>query len=390
MDENARIEQRVEEILGDAGRTGIRVDLDRLHVLQGELNIKLTQLQSEADRLVGRHIRLSSREDVAVVLFDTMHLPETYKRSVSKEALRHYEHPFINVFQEWTTARRNLSVACKLEDAVCDGRVTTTWKTRNDKSGRIYCTDFNVQSTSLYIRTALVPDAGQIYIMLDKKQFELRVLAALSGCKELCAALDSGDPHKSVSAAFLGKDVQEVTADERKMGKVFNFGLAFGMTAGGLAQKLGVSEDIAEVFINRFFASMPGVKTFLDRTARSAQRSHRLENAFGQVRTVFSFDDPARFAREAMCTIVQGTAASLLKRALVHLGDLAFVKVVATVHDSVLMSIPAELVSSLKAEVCKAYDQVFMGVQFPSEVGVGASWGAAQANMGQLDITDEE
>ena len=373
---NAEVELKVQQILDRSGNKGIQVDLPRLAMVRAALSTRLVEL--EATMLgFGFHDNPGSRKQVAAYLFDDQGLLETFKRSVAKTALKHYDHPFLPLHREWSTKKRTLSLMAKIETFLVNGRVTTQWKCTNETSGRIYCTDFNVQQLPQLGRNALIPDPDKKFILVDYKQNELRVLAALSGDKTLIADLEAGDPHKAIYARMYELDIDEVTPEQREEGKTFNYGLIYGMDAMGLARRIDCTQDEAEAKLSLFFVRYPGVAKFTAKIQADAEKTGYIENIFGHRRSDFS-DDQAKRLRQYINTLIQGTAASIIKRAMIAVDSEAFFEVIASVHDSILIQVDEVYPTN---DITRFFSSELNGVRFPVDYASARSWGEAMERL---------
>lgn len=374
--DNAQVELKVQEILDRAGSKGIQVDFPRLALERAALSTRLLELEAEMMKL-GFNESPTSRKLVAEFLFDKEGLAETPRRSVANKYLKHYDHPFLPLYAEHQTKKRTLSLTKNIETFLVNGRLTTQWAGTNETSGRIYCSDFNVQQLPVPGRRALIADPGKKFLLIDYCQNELRVLAALSGDKALIEDLESGDPHANIYSRMHEIALDEVTSDQREEGKTFNFGLVYGMSARGLAQKLNCSETQAELKLDLFFSRYPVVAQFINQTRLLGEKQGWIENAFGHRRSKWDEDFEKR-QRQYVNTLFQGTAASILKRAIIKVDEAGALEVVATVHDSILIQVD-EIEDC--THIARWISSEFKGVSFPVDFAEGKSWGEAQENL---------
>lgn len=387
--ENQQIEMLVAAVMKSAGLRGIKVDEARL--AHEQLTLAATLITAmQGMQAAGFEGRPSSRKEVAVYLFDVQKLPETGKRSVSKDALRHppyANHPFISFYHQWNTMNRTLSLIKAMKPFTTNGRVTTQWNTTNDTSARIYCKDFNVQQLPIPGRNALVADEGLSLTLLDYDQQEMRVLAALSQSQNLKAMIDSGDIHRATAAKMLHKRAEDILPAERELGKAFNFGLMYGQEAGGLAMKTGSTREEAEDQISSYFASMPEVARFIARTKAAARATGTVTNPFGHTRAAWDVD-PDKADRQAINTLIQGTAASIVKRAIVRVARRQGVRVLASVHDSILTQHKPEISTD---ELRNLVETELNGVKLTASIATERSWGAAMlALKGDQPLPEDE
>ena len=219
----------------------------------------------------------------------------------------------------------------------------------------------------------------------DISQCELRVLAHFSQDPRLLAAYRDGtiDLHRQTAAAALGIAEQEVTDDQRGIGKQVNFAIVYGMTADSLAQKLAVSPFEAQAFLDGYFAAYPGVRAWISQVHAAAYADRQVRTLSGRRRQLSDIRsrDPATIAtaqRHAVNTVIQGTAADLMKLALIGLHDAlpADVRMLLSVHDSVLLELPVALVAETIQLVCNAMETVPKGFSVPLEIDIknGSTW----------------
>jgi DNA polymerase-1 len=375
---NNIIEQGVAMTLKEAGDEGILTDGALLLRVEQALMDEMTSLLREMQRYAGP-IRPSSRKEVAAFLFDRAGLRETPQRSVAQKHLVHLDHPFLPLYFRHSTVSRTLSLIRAMYPFVDEmGRVHTNWIPTNETSGRIYCDNFNVQQLPIPGRYGIVPDPGNIFMMCDSKHNELRVLAGLSKSKELAEILASSDPHRATYSRMTGVPVDQITEEQRETGKAYGYGPIYGMDASGLAMRVGCSMKEAQELLEAYFAAMPGVVAYIRRVQAEAIKTHQVVNIFGHVRTINDWSDHGKAERQAINTMIQGTAASILKRMILRVNIIEGVTFNATVHDSILVQFPKRRVEELGPKVLKAMEYSLNGIDFPVDYAYGNSWGAVQ------------
>ena len=277
-----------------------------------------------------------------------------------------------------------------------DGRVHTTFAQSFAETGRLSSSDPNLQNIPVRtergknIRAAIVPrDGGHLLVSADYSQIELRILAAMSGDENMLAAFAAGaDVHRDTAARVYGVAPGAVTPEQRAHCKMVNFGIVYGISAFGLAQRLKIARRDAAELIETYFRLYPRIRAFMDRSVEDARRTGYAVTALGRrrsLRDISSRNATARQSaeRDAMNTPVQGTAADLIKLAMVRV-DRALkaeglkAKMVLQIHDELLFDVPrgeVEAVSALaRREMSAAMD---LGVPLDVSVGVGENWLAA-------------
>ena len=277
-----------------------------------------------------------------------------------------------------------------------DGRVHTTFSQSFTETGRLSSSDPNLQNIPVRtergknIRAAIVPrDTDHLLVSADYSQIELRILAAMSGDENMLAAFAAGaDIHRDTAARVYGVAPDAVTSDQRARCKMVNFGIVYGISAFGLSQRLKIARREAADLIDTYFKLFPKIRAFMDKSIEDARRTGYAVTALGRRRTLRDINSRNATARQsaerdAMNTPVQGTAADLIKLAMVRV-DRALkaeglkAKMVLQIHDELLFDVPrkeVEAVSALaKREMESALD---LGVPLEVSVGVGENWLAA-------------
>jgi DNA polymerase-1 len=275
------------------------------------------------------------------------------------------------------------------------GRVHTRLHQAAVSSGRLASSDPNLQNIPVRteegraIRGAFVPEDGWLLLDADYSQIELRVVAALADDPVLLGAFEKGeDIHRRTAAEVYGIALEEVTSDQRSASKAVNFGLLYGQGAFALAASLGISQKEAKAFIERYFERMPKVATWIEATKEKALAEGLVRTHWGRIRRIPELESQnqglrAGGLREAVNTVVQGTAADLMRRAMVRLHrrlkeEKLRSRLLLQVHDELLLEAPPEEVahaSALLKEAMEGADDLGpLGVRLAAEVRSGKSW----------------
>ena len=274
-------------------------------------------------------------------------------------------------------------------------RVHTTFGQATAVTGRLASSDPNLQNIPVRteegrrVREAFVAERGSVIVSADYSQVELRIMAHLSKDRGLLDAFARGeDIHRSTAAEVFGRPIEAVTPDERRMAKVINFGLIYGMSAFGLAQNLGIDRRVAANYIDAYFTRYPGVKRYMDEMRALAHEQGFVETVFGRrlwIPDIKSGRKPVQAAAEraAINAPMQGTAADVIKKAMIavdawlrerKLGA----RLVLQVHDELILEVPEAEVELVKTEVPKLMREAAeLEVPLIAEVGSGDSWEAA-------------
>ncbi len=355
-------------IRGEMEALGVAVDPEPLHRLGAELQAQITELEADVVERAGHPFLIGSPQQLATVLYDELHLASSRRTKTGRstdaaalEALRQ-EHPIVGAVLEWRqlTKLKNTYVdqLPALVDPV-DGRVHTSFNQAVAATGRLSSSDPNLQNIPVRteagrrIRAAFLPaEPGWRLLSADYSQIELRVLAHLSEDSGLLAAFARGaDIHAETASTVFGVAPDLVTPDQRRMAKVVNFGILYGLSTFGLARDLGIGAAAADAFIHRYFETFPKVRGYLDRIKQEAHEQGYVTTILGRRRTLPDLragSRPLREASERMAVNMptQGSAADIMKlgmiRAHARLAASGLeAKLLLQVHDELVFEAPA-------------------------------------------------
>ena len=402
-----RLEQPLTRTLLDMEQIGFTVDRAVLAALGRTFAEESDNARADVIRLTGADdFNLNSPKQLAEVLFDKLGLPSGKKgkagaRSVDAEVLEGLIplHPAI----EPLLAYRKL---VKLNGTYIDGlqrltdaggRVHTTFDQTAAVTGRISSLEPNLQNIPVRseqgreIRRAFVARPGCTLLDADYSQIELRVLAHMSGDPAMRDAFLRGqDIHARTAAEVAGVPIEAVTGDMRRRAKAVNFGIVYGISGFGLARNIGVSRREADEFIQRYFERYPDVKRFMDDCVRTGYERGYVQTLFGRRRPLPELSSLNRNVRSfgeraAMNTPVQGSAADLIKLAMVRVHDALLAggyeaRLILQVHDELVVECPLTEVAPVSALLQSCMQNVAaLAVPLVAEVGVGESWFDAKA-----------
>jgi DNA polymerase-1 len=396
------IEVPTSRVLRKMERTGVLIDADKLRAQSSEIATRLIQLESEAYVLAGGEFNLGSPKQIGQIFFEKLELPVVKKTpsgapSTDEEVLQKLaeDYPLPKILLE----HRGLS---KLKSTYTDklprmvnaqtGRVHTNYAQAVAVTGRLASNDPNLQNIPVRttegrrIREAFIAPPGHKLVSADYSQIELRIMAHISGDESLLRAFSQGeDIHRATAAEIFSVTPLEVSNDQRRVAKVINFGLIYGMSAFGLAANLGITRDAAKLYIDRYFARYPGVARYMDETRLSAKAKGYVETAFGRrlwLPEINGGNGPRRQAAEraAINAPMQGTAADLIKLSMIAVQkwieeSKVGTRMIMQVHDELILEVPdAEL-----SEVRKRLPELMCGVAalkvpLVAEVGAGLNW----------------
>ncbi|MBA1203923.1 DNA polymerase I [Pseudomonas capeferrum] len=400
------IEMPLVPVLAKIERQGALVDAELLGIQSKELGVKLAQLELEAFALAGEEFNLGSPKQLGAILYDKLGMPVLSKTAKGQAStaeavlaeLAEQDYPLPKVLMQY----RSLS---KLKSTYTDrlpeqinprtGRIHTSYQQAVAATGRLSSSDPNLQNIPIRtaegrrIRQAFIASPGYKLLAADYSQIELRIMAHLAKDEGLLHAFRNDlDVHRATAAEVFGVALEAVTHDQRRSAKAINFGLIYGMSAFGLAKQIGVDRKQSQDYIDRYFARYPGVLAYMERTRAQAAEQGFVETLFG--RRLYLPDINAKnpslrkgAERTAINAPMQGTAADIVKRAMVAVDDWLTesgldARVILQVHDELVLEVREDLVERVKAEIRPFMSNAAqMDVPLLVEVGVGSNWDEA-------------
>ncbi len=395
-----RLEMPLVGVLARMERNGILLDAKRLKNYSAKLEKQLAAMEGEVYAAAGEEFNISSPKQLSAVLFDRLGLPKVRKTKTGQstdqdvlETLAAMGHPLPRL----VLRHRLLS---KLKSTYVDpmphmilpstGRIHTSFNQTGTATGRLSSSDPNLQNIpvrteeGLEIRRAFRAGKGNLLISADYSQMELRVLAHMSGDALLLESFKRGEDVHFRTAREIFGDIGEPTPEMRRVAKAVNFGIIFGQTAFGLSRELGVGRREAQGYIDNYFARYGGVKKFIDATIAAAREEKGVTTMMGRKRLLPTIASSNRMVREmaermAVNTVVQGTAADLIKKAMLDIDSKiegTEVKMLLQIHDELIFECPeksraaaAELVQGAMESVAK------LRVPLKASVGWADNWG---------------
>lgn len=391
-------------VLSRMERRGVLIDSDALFLQSNEIANRLNELEEQAYILAEQPFNLASTKQLQEILFDKLGLPVIQKTpkgapSTNEEVLE--ELAFSHELPKVLVEHRGLS---KLKSTYTDklpqmvnpqtGRVHTSYHQAVTATGRLSSSDPNLQNIPIRneegrrIRQAFIAREGFTVVAADYSQIELRIMAHLSQDQGLINAFTQGkDIHRSTAAEIFGVSLDEVTSEQRRNAKAINFGLIYGMSAFGLSRQLGIGRADAQSYMDLYFKRYPGVQTFMHDIREKAKAQGYVETLFGRrlyLPDINSSNGMRRKAAErvAINAPMQGTAADIIKRAMIQLDqklqndpDIAMIM---QVHDELVFEVRSEKVAFysdlIKTQMESAADLV---VPLIVDVGQGTNWDEA-------------
>ncbi|MBZ5792215.1 DNA polymerase I [Burkholderia sp. LMG 32019] len=396
------IEMPVSLVLRKMERTGVLIDDARLQAQSTEIATRLIELEAQAYELAGGEFNLGSPKQIGQIFFEKLQLPVVKKTpsgapSTDEEVLQKLaeDYPLPKLLLE----HRGLS---KLKSTYTDklprmvnpstGRVHTNYAQAVAVTGRLASNDPNLQNIPVRtaegrrIREAFIAPPGHRIVSADYSQIELRIMAHISGDASLLRAFSQGeDIHRATAAEVFGVTPLEVNSDQRRIAKVINFGLIYGMSAFGLASNLGITRDAAKLYIDRYFARYPGVAQYMEDTRSVAKEKGYVETVFGRrlwLPEINGGNGPRRQAAEraAINAPMQGTAADLIKLSMIAVDnwltrDKLASRMIMQVHDELVLEVPDGELSLVREKLPEMMCGVAkLKVPLVAEVGAGANW----------------
>ena len=401
----SKIEMPVLPVLFRMERNGVLLDKGKLEAHSHELGKEILEKEQRAYEAAGQPFNLGSPKQIQEILFERQQLPvkkktpsgqpSTDEDSLAELALDHplpkliLEHRALSKLKSTYTDKLPKSVHPKT------GRVHTTYSQTTAVTGRLSSNDPNLQNIPIRtaagrrIRECFIAPPGAKILSADYSQVELRIMAHLSGDENLRRAFrDREDVHRATAAEVFGMPLDKVTADERRVAKVINFGLIYGMSSFGVAQNLGIERATAQAYVESYFSRYPGVKRYMDSTREKARAQGYVETVFGRRLWLPELRSGAPIRRQAaeraaINAPMQGTAADLIKLAMIAVQDFLERQKLRTllimqVHDELVLEVPDGELETVKANVSELMQSVAtLDVPLVVETGVGSNWDQA-------------
>jgi DNA polymerase-1 len=362
-------------------------------------------LEQKAYNAAGQPFNLGSPKQIQEILFERQKLPVKKKTpsgqpSTDEDSLAELalDHPLPRLILEHRALSKLKSTYTdKLPKSInpATGRVHTTYSQTTAVTGRLSSNEPNLQNIPIRtaagrrIRECFIASPGAKIVSADYSQIELRIMAHLSADENLRRAFRDGeDVHRATAAEVFGLPLSQVDSDQRRVAKVINFGLIYGMSSFGVAQNLGIDRGTAQTYVERYFARFPGAKRYMDETRRRARELGYVETVFGRRLCLPELKSGAPVRRQAaeraaINAPMQGTAADLIKLAMIRVQrwlDDADLKtlLIMQVHDELVFEVPVGELETVKAKVPQLMQSVAqLDVPLVVEVGVGDNWDKA-------------
>ena len=391
------------EVLGDMEEKGIKIDVEMLNAFSEDLNSDIEKIEMEIFEKTGEDFNLNSPKQLGEVLFDKMEIPAGKKtktgqystsEAVLSEIANEYEVPAM------VLDYRSLS---KLKSTYVDalpklvnpdtGRIHTDFNQTIAATGRLSSSNPNLQNIPIRtkrgreIRKAFVPADGFKLLAADYSQVELRVIASMSGDENMIEAFKNGeDIHARTAKEIFNLDsIDDVSPNQRRKAKEVNFGIPYGVSAYGLASRLGISNSEGKDMIDQYFGRFPGIKTYIDDTIEFAKENGYVSTLMGRRRYIPDINSKnwnvRGFAeRTAINMPIQGTAADIIKLAMIHIHDYLLdgnlkSKMLLQVHDELIFEIHDDEKESVPSKIKEMMESAYeLQVPLDVETGLAENW----------------
>ena len=397
------VEMPLVPVLAQMEQNGVRIDVDSLAETSKEFSVKMNEIEKEVYEQAGMEFNISSPKQVGEVLFDKMKIVEKAKKTktgqyvTSEEVLQSLKgkHVIVEKILDYRGYKKLLSTYIDSLPQLINsktGHIHTSYNQAVTATGRLSSSNPNLQNIPVRddngkeVRKAFIPDEGCLFFSADYSQIELRIMAHLSGDHNMIEAFNTGyDIHAATAAKIFKKPIKEVTSDERRKAKTANFGIIYGITTFGLAERMQVSRGEAKDLIDEYFATYPKVKEYMEKSVEMAREKGYTETLFGRrchLPDINSHNAVVRgyAERNAINAPIQGTAADIIKVAMVRIQQRLWKeqlrsKMILQVHDELNFNVVPEEKEKIQQLVVEEMEHAFkMSVPLEADSGWGANW----------------
>lgn len=397
------IEMPLMPVLARMERNGVVLDTETLKEVEHDFTARLQTLEKDIYELAGHEFTINSPRQVGEVLFGELKLSEKVKKtksgqySTSEEVLRdlHSKHPIVQKILDYRGLKKLLSTYVealpKLINPVT-GHIHTSFNQAVTATGRLSSSNPNLQNIPVRgedgreIRKAFIPEEGEIFFSADYSQIELRIMAHLSGDEHMIEAFNAGhDVHAATAARIFHKDIKDISKDERRKAKTANFGIIYGISAFGLAERMDVSRTEAKELIDSYFEMYPKIKDYISKAVDTAREKGYIETEFGRRRYLPDINSRNAVVRgyaerNAVNAPIQGTAADIIKIAMIRVqqrldAEGCKARMMLQVHDELNFSVPVDEFDKVKRIVIEEMQGAYkMSVPLEADCGEGKNW----------------
>ena len=395
------IEMPLIEVLADMEITGIKVDKKYLEKVRDELEIKISELEKEIHKLAGVEFNINSPAQLADILFKKLEIPypkkvTNSKYSTNKEILDKIkgENPIVEKILEYRTLTKlysNYAVGL-LNEIRDDGRIHTIFTQTLTRTGRLSSISPNLQNIpvrdeySRLIRKAFIPDEDSKLLSSDYSQVELRVFSSMANATAMMEAfINDQDIHTKTASDIYHVDLDKVDKSMRRTAKAVNFGIIYGISSFGLSEDLGININEAKDFINKYLEAFPGIAEYMSKEKEEAYKNGYVTTLMNRRRVIPELESKNYMIRSsgermALNTPIQGTAADILKKAMVELyqrlnDEKLKSKILLQVHDELILNVVNNEVEKVKKIVKEVMENTYkLQVPLKVEIDLGDNW----------------
>ena len=397
------IEMPLMPVLARMERNGVVLDTDTLKEVENDFTARLQTLEKDIYELAGHEFTINSPRQVGEVLFGELKLSEKVKKtksgqySTSEEVLRdlHSKHPIVQKILDYRGLKKLLSTYVEALPKLINpatGHIHTSFNQAVTATGRLSSSNPNLQNIPVRgedgreIRKAFIPEAGEIFFSADYSQIEIRIMAHLSGDEHMIEAFNAGhDVHAATAARIFHKDIKDISKDERRKAKTANFGIIYGISAFGLAERMDVSRTEAKELIDSYFEMYPKIKDYISKAVDTAREKGYIETEFGRRRYLPDINSRNAVVRgyaerNAVNAPIQGTAADIIKIAMIRVqqrldAEGCKARMMLQVHDELNFSVPTDEFDKVKRIVIEEMQGAYkMSVPLEADCGEGKNW----------------
>ena len=395
------IEMPLTRVLADMEITGIKVDSDYLSEMEHDLKKEMEKLEEAIYKDAGCEFNIMSPAQLSKVLFEKLEIKypkrvKDNKYSTSKDILDKIinEHEIVSKVLEYRTLAKlysNYAVGLKAEVRE-DGRIHTIYTQTLTRTGRLSSVSPNLQNIparteySRLVRKAFIPDEDSVLLSSDYSQVELRIFASMSGAENLIKAfIDDEDIHAKTASDIFHVPISEVTKEMRRSAKAVNFGILYGISSFGLSEDLGIDISTAKGFIDKYLETYPGIKEYMDKLLQDAYKYGYVKTLMNRKRVIEELNNKNYLIRSsgermALNTPIQGTAADILKKAMVEIFNefekrKLKSKMLLQVHDELVFNVLNNELDEVKKIVKEIMENTFkLDVPLKVDIEVGNNW----------------
>ncbi|MDI1472201.1 MAG: DNA polymerase I [Thermodesulfovibrio sp.] len=388
------IEMPLIEVLAHMEEAGIKIDIEKLERLTKELSLEIDKIKDKIYKIAGNEFNINSPKQLAEILYDKLGLKSRKRgkkaRSTEMEVLQElaFQHELPQEVINYRILNKLLTGYLQPLKAYINpetSRIHAKWLQTIAGTGRLTCSEPNLQNIPVkgqwaeFLREVFVPERGFLFLSADYSQIELRILAHLSNDPSLIKAFNDGkDIHRATASEIFSVQEEEITDEQRRIAKTVNFGISYGISAFGLSESIKIPYEKAQELIDLYFLKYPFVRKFIEETIDFAKVHGYVKTLFGRVRPVPDINSPNQFLRMqaeriAVNTVVQGTAADLIKIAMIRIYDKIIkgkfnAKLVLQVHDEIVLEVIEEQIDEIEEIVRN--EMVNFSLSVPLEVNI--------------------